>query len=689
MKTLRNPLLLTLILGGTIGYIAACNNTKPTTDADAAAPKKPGDAAATNGANDSSPNESTGTPANEPVQVAQAPTKAAKDKKPAVDPWKRQVFFGEQHLHTTISLDAYIMGNHKNTPTDAFNYNKGKPVEKYLTGETLQRRTPYDWCAVTDHAEYMGIFTSLTDPNSPIKDDPVVKGLQSGDKAKIDASFKTIATSVAKNEAYAPFNDPKIARSVWEKQKKMIDDAYEPGKFTTLIAFEWTSMPNNQNLHRNVFFRDEGPEVPFTSFDSNHPEDLWTYLETQRDAGHECFAIPHNGNISNSLMYAPFDSEGVPITKLYAERRSRNEPLTEIIQVKSASETHPALSPNDEFADFELHYKGLIGTNPAVISRVDYGFIRQALVNGLGHEGKLGVNPFKYGIVGGADSHTAFSINEEFDFTGPHGVSDATPKARLSGTAVSTGAPAIDLSSAGTTGVWADENTREGIFDAMKRKETYGTSGTFIRLRFFGGWDYASGLVEDKDFAKKAYASGVPMGGDLPAAPASAKAPTFAVWAMKDPESGNLDRVQIVKGWRHLGHGLERVYDVAWSDERKPDPTTGKLPPVGNTVDIKNASYTNDVGSTQLSAVWTDPDFDPAERAVYYVRVIEIPTPRWSTYDAKALGVAPPAGYPATIQERAWSSPIWYTPDPTLVKKASMPHVHQAVKGTKVPKAKD
>ena len=297
-----------------------------------------------------------------------------------------------------------------------------------------------------------------------------------------------------------------------------------------------------------------------------------------------------------------------------------------------------------------------------MVSRIDYGFIRQALINGLEHEQKLGANPFKFGIVSGADSHSAFSINEEFNFTGPHGVSDDTAKVRLSGAAISTDSPAITLSSAGTTAVWAPENTREAIFDAIKRKETYGTSGTLIRLRFFGGWGYSESLVNDKNFVEKAYKGGVPMGGDLPAMSAGAKAPSFAVWALKDPESGNLDRIQIVKGWQADGHGHERIYDVVWSDKRKPDATTGKLPPVGNTVDIKNASYENTIGDTQLSTVWTDPDFDPSQHAVYYVRVLEIPTPRWSTYDAKELGIDPPAGYPATQQERAWSSPIWYTP---------------------------
>jgi len=292
----------------------------------------------------------------------------------------------------------------------------------------------------------------------------------------------------------------------------------------------------------------------------------------------------------------------------------------------------------------------------------------------------IGANPWKLGIVAGADSHDGASDNEEFNYTGVHGNTDMSPKIRLtSGTTVA-GEPPLNFTTPGATGVWADENTRAGIFDAIKRKETFGTSGPLIRVRFFGGWDYPTNLTTDKDFIKKAYAGGVPMGGDLPPRKGRdlAKAPSFAVWAMKDPQSGNLDRVQIVKGWYKDGYPWEKVYDVTWSDNRKIDPNTGKLPPVGNTVDIKNASYENSIGDTQLSAVWTDPDFDPELHAVYYLRVIEIPTPRWSTYDAKALGIDPPASVPATIQERAWSSPIWYTPDPSLVKKPDVyPALHQ------------
>jgi len=592
------------------------------------------------------------------------------------------VYFGEQHLHTQNSPDAYSMGT-RNTTDDAYNFAKGIAVKKNTSGEMVQKRTPYDWCAVTDHAEYFGVFPQFSDPNSELmkklKNNTIVKMITSGDEKQGDEAFAQLAVTLTENQPDPDFNDPEIIQAAWQKHIDITNKHYEPGKFTTLIAFEWTSIPVNQNLHRNVFFRDDkGPVAPFSAFDSDRPEDLWTYLETQRDMGHEVFAIPHNGNLSNGLMFAPRDSDGQQIDARYAERRARNEVATEIIQVKGQSDTHPALSPNDEFAGFEEQYKHLIGSIPPVLSRVDYGYVRQALINGVGYQEYLGVNPFKLGIVAGADAHTAFSDNEEFNYTGAHGAVDSSAKKRLSGAGQTAGEPAMNFGTPGATGVWAPENTREAIFDGIARKETYGTSGPLIRLRFFGGWGYDANLDQDVDFVKKAYAGGVPMGGDLAAIPAGAKAPTFAVWAMKDPESGNLDRVQIVKGWYQNGYPQEKIYDVVWSDHRKMDPKTGKLPPVGNTVDIKNATYSNSIGNTQLSVVWTDPDFDPALHAVYYVRVLEIPTPRWSTYDAKALGVDPPAGVPATIQERAWSSPIWYTPDPKLVKKADFyPNLHQ------------
>lgn len=571
----------------------------------------------------------------------------------------------------------------RNTPDDAYNFAKGKAVKKNTSGQMVQKKTPYDWAALTDHAEYLGVLPQLTDPDSALskklKNYEIVQMIQSGDEKKGDEAFGKIAVGLTTNNPDPNFNRPDLIRSVWETQKDVANKHYEPGKFTTFIAFEWTSIPVNQNLHRNVFFRDDkGPDLPFSAFDSDRPEDLWTYLETQRGAGHETFAIPHNGNLSNGLMFAPRDSEGQPINARYAKRRAANEVATEIIQCKGQSDTHPALSPNDEFAGFEKQYMHMIGTNPPVLSRINYGYVREALINGVGYQEYLGVNPFKLGIVAGADAHTGFSDNEEDNYTGVHGAVDSTVEKRMSGAGQTAGEAAINFGTPGATAVWAEENTREAIFDAIKRKETYGTSGPLIRLRFFGGWSYPTDLTDGEGFVKNAYAGGVPMGGDLAKMPAKAKAPTFAVWALKDPASGNLDRVQIIKGWYENGYPQEKVYDVALSDGRVPDPKTGKVPPVGSTVDLKNATYTNSIGDSQLAAVWSDPDFDPAQHAVYYVRVLEIPTPRWSTYDAKAMGIDPPEGVAASIQERAWSSPIWYTPDPTLVKKAPFyPQLHQ------------
>jgi len=594
------------------------------------------------------------------------------------------VYFGEQHLHTQNSPDAYAMGT-RNTTDDAYNFCKGKAIKKNTSGDTVQKKTPYDWCAVTDHAEYFGVMPKLSNPKSKLvtenKDDPIIKLLLSGDAKKGDEAFAQMAKQLATGNPYPLFDNPKTLSENWQEHIKVTNKHNDPGKFTTLIAFEWTSIPNNMNLHRNVFFRgDKGPASSFSAFDSDRPEDLWTYLGVQRDAGLKTFSISHNANLSNGVMFAPRNSYGMPIDVRYAKLRAENEIATEIIQTKGQSDTHPALSPNDEFAGFEKQYGHLIGTNPPVLGKVNYSYVREALINGTGYQEYLGVNPFKFGIVAGADAHTGFSDNEEFNYSGVHGNLDKTAKIRLSGAGTTAGESAISFGTPGATGVWAPENTRGAIFDGIERKETFGTSGPLIRLRFFGGWNYPKNLDKDKDFVKKAYKGGVPMGGDLKKMPAKAKAPTFAVWALKDPDSGNLDRVQIVKGWYENGYPQEKIYDVALSDNRKTDPKTGKIPPVGNTVDIKNASYTNTIGDTELSAVWTDPDFKAEHHAVYYVRALEIPTPRWSTYDAKALGVAPPEGVDAAIQERAWSSPIWYTPEAKLVKKApAYPDLHQIV----------
>jgi uncharacterized protein DUF3604 len=604
----------------------------------------------------------------------------------------KNVYFGEQHLHTQDSPDAFAMGT-RNSQDDAYNFCKGKAIKKSTTGKMVQKKTPYDWCATTDHALMLGLLPQTADKNSPLYKTEIAKLIRSGKPKDMDQAFHIMMAAAQKGSLPDKFDSKKLAQEAWAKQKQTTNKHNDPGKFTTLIAFEWTSIPYGQNLHRNVFFRDdEGPQTVFSTIDSDRAEDLWTYLEVQRDAGHETFAIPHNSNLSNGLMFPTVDSYGQPINKSWMKRRASNEVAVEILQTKGSSDTHPAISPNDEFADFEGEFKHMLGTG-GVVGKINNSFVRAALIDGVGWQESQGVNPHKFGIVAGSDAHTSFSDNEEFNYTGVHGVNDATIEARLSGAGQTAGEAAIMFGTPGATGVWAPQNERTAIFDAIQRKETFGTSGPLIRVRFFGGWGYDGKLHKDKEFVKKAYAGGVPMGGDLPAKPASAKAPTFAVWALKDPDSGNLDRVQIVKGWYKNGYPWEKIYDVAWSDGRKlagkkgevvkivlsdgvnvstnyHTVPPGQLPPVGNTVDVKNATYTNTIGDNELSATWTDPDFDPSQHAVYYVRVLEIPTPRWSTYDAKALGVTPPPMVPTSIQERAWSSPIWYTPDASVATKA-------------------
>ena len=597
-----------------------------------------------------------------------------------VNPLKN-VYFGEQHMHTRNSFDAFTAGVNA-TWDDAYNFAKGKEIKLSTTGESMKRRTPYDFVAITDHSEYYGVLKDLINPKSPLSKSEFAKQLakmKTDPKAAGPAVQKLIQTLVH-NKPMPEYVTPELRHSKWDEFIATADKHNEPGKFTALYAYEWTSIPNGANMHRNVFFKDKPARAPFSSFDSVLPEDLWTYLEIQRNQeGIDVFAIPHNSNVSDGWMFSERKFVGTPrnaqyasrnlgmtIDSRYAERQQANEPLFEIHQTKGNSEAHPWLSPNDEFANFEP-FPSLISLDSP--SQIKGGYYRQGLVEGMKLESEVGFNPYKMGVVAGADVHSGYQGNEEWDWKGAHGSLDDTPKKRLNPVPNATGENGYTVSSAGTTAVWATENTRAGIWNGMMSKETYGTTGTLIRLRFFGGWDYPKDLVKDEKFVEKAYKGGVPMGQDLPKK--SGKAPTFAVWAIKDPESGNLDRVQIIKGWsnKRTGFPAEKIYEVAWSDNRKLDAKTGKLPSVGNTVDIKKATYTNDIGDSQLSVVWTDPDFDPQIKAVYYVRVLEIPTPRWSTFDAVKLGVEPPKGVPATIQERAYSSPIWYTPEPTKTAK--------------------
>lgn len=577
----------------------------------------------------------------------------------------KNVYFGEQHLHTANSPDAFVVGV-RGTWDDAYNWAMGNEITLSTSGEKIRKQTPYDFVGITDHAEYFGVMPRMIDPNDDLSKTDLAKKLQdpNADPSAPDSAINQILGSLITGVPMQEFVSPELAIDNWSRYVETADKYNKPGEFTTLYAYEWTSIPNGRNMHRNVFFRDKAPEAPFTAFDSIYPQDLWTYQEVHRARGRDSIAIPHNGNVSDGWMFSENTFLGGPMDARHAKRQQANERLTEIIQTKGQSDTHPALSPNDEFADFEM-FKNMI--NVGQPSQIQNGFIRQGLARGMVIEGKLGVNPFKMGIVSGADSHSAYTPNEESNFHGSHGLLDDTPQKRLNPAKNASGDVAAAVGSAGATAVWAEENTRESIFDAMKRRETYGTSGPLIRLRFFGGWDYPEDLVDRADFVQAGYDGGVPMGGDLPALPegADGKAPTFAVWALKDPESGNLDRVQIIKSFvNKWGRPDEKIYDVIWSDQdkRQIDPNTGKLPAVGNTVDIATATYTNDIGASQLRAVWTDPDFHPGDQALYYVRVLEIPTPRWSTYDAAKLGVEPLDSVPATLQERAWSSPIWYTP---------------------------
>ncbi len=582
------------------------------------------------------------------------------------NPWDRQVYFGEQHLHTVNSPDAFAFGT-RNTPDDAYKFAKGEPVKNILSGDTWQKKTPYDWVAITDHAEYLGMMPLLLEKNSPLANTEIGRLLAAGEG---EAAFQQIISSGSSGIPIPYLVDPQVMATAWQRQKDAANRHYEPGKFTTLIAFEWSSQPNSQNLHHNVFFKDdEGPEIVFSAFDSFKREDLWTYQELQRKLGHDNISIPHNSNVSNSMMFSPTTSQGTVIDKKWAQRYNNNSPAVEILQTKGQSETHPALSPNDEFAGFETAFSHLLGSG-GVLGKIDNSYVRRALIDGVGFQEMIGANPFKFGVVAGADSHNAASTNEEDNYPGVHGNTDRTANIRLTAPKTVAGEAPKDFGSAGATAVWADDNTREGIFDGLKRKETYGTSGPLIRLRVFGGWGFRTGDLDGDDWAQKGYTIGVPMGGDLPEKPANVTAPSFMIWAMKDPQSGHLDRVQVIKGYYKNGYPWEQIYDVAWSGDRQKDETSGKLPSVGSTVNLETATYENTIGAAQLSTVWTDPDFDPTLHAVYYVRVIEIPTPRWSTYDAVREGMPLLTDVPATIQERAWSSPIWYTPDPSIATKA-------------------
>ena len=572
-----------------------------------------------------------------------------------------RAYFGDLHLHTSYSFDAFVFGTTA-TPDDAYNFAEGAPV-RHPSGAVYQLKKPLDFLAVTDHAEYLGLTRAMSDLSSPASKSPIARRYADPDGSGRAAAFQAWLSALEGISDRAILGDPNVLKTVgsdaWERIVEAANRNNEPGKFTAFIGYEFTSMPDGKNLHRNVIFRGDHAPQPFSAVDSANPEDLWAFLEAQRRRGIQALVIPHNPNVSDGAMFGFEDFNGKPFTADYARKRAFYERLVEVTQIKGQSETNPALSPNDEFAAFQIYDNYL--TSKKKITKFAGSYARDALRAGLVMYESEGVNPYKFGLVGGSDSHTAIQPNYEWNNSGGHGIVDGTPEARLDCTYCQ-GADVRKFGTAGLTGVWAPRNTREAIFDALARREAFATTGPRILVRFFAGYGLAGIEPGKRDWVDAAYQGGVPMGGELAAAPG--QAPQFLVWAQKDPDSANLDRIQIIKVWTKDGQSHERISDVAWSAKRVPDAKTGRIGSVGSTVDLATVTYRNTIGATMLSARWRDPEFDPKVNAAYYARVLEIPTPRWTDYDAKRLGRPMPTDLPTSQQERAFTSPIWYDVPP-------------------------
>jgi len=586
--------------------------------------------------------------------------------------------WGDTHLHTSLSFDASAFGNRLGQ-REAYRFARGEEIT-VTSGQPGRLARPLDWLAITDHSDGMG-FT-----NDALAASPFVtnyeqgarwsKGFRAGEQEAVNATLdmiKTFSQGKMDQEMMANYS-PGSRRygTLWDEVINNAEEFNDPGRFTAFIAFEWTSLVKGGNMHRNVIFRDNGDRarqvVPFTTSPptgSIDPLDLYKYLEDyEAKTNGSVMALAHNGNLSNGIMF-PVDAQysGKKIDKYYAEQRAKWERIYEITQIKGDGETHPFLSPDDEFANYGTWDVGNLDVSVAKTDdMLDNEYAREALKNGLKLEKKLGINPYKFGFTGATDSHTSLSTAEENNFFGKHTGYEPSAK-RLTHPFMKTDQGEIfawQMVASGITAVWAKENTRASIFDAMDRKEIYATTGPRIAVRFFGGWNYNDADIKSREPVFSGYEKGVPMGADLPAPPEGAKAPTFMVFALRDVIGANLDRIQIIKGWLDSdGKTHEKVYDVAWSDNRKPG-ADGKLPAVGNTVDLATASWSNSIGASELMTVWTDPDFDPAESAFYYARVLEIPTPPWYAYDAFRYGIEIPKDAPTSQQERAYTSPIWY-----------------------------
>ena len=571
----------------------------------------------------------------------------------------KDAFFGETHLHTAYSLDAYLGGT-RLLPSDAYRFAKGEEVE--VNGEKITISKPLDFCAVTDHAEYLGEMYANFTPGSIGYDNAKLVELRSLTDYEVREKwfFKYVVSvnrgDIPHHTSFYPGEE--AVKNGWKVIIKAAEDHYIPGKFTTIPAFEWSAAPGGGNLHRNVFFRDTNlPDIVPGYVDINREEELWEWMKGLEEKGIKVIAAPHNSNASKGMMFSSKDSKGDPIDLEYATMRNHFEPLIEMMQIKGNSEVHTKFWTNDEFADFE-NANSIQDYSERTFSKKD--FVRNGLIKGLEYEQKLGVNPYKFGFIGGTDNHngTPSNLTESNFKIGSHGSADGSVDRRRTGE-VGGWIKGVDLTPGALTGVWAPRNTREDIWDAMKNKEVFATSGTRIKVRFFGGFELDENPEDYESLVTIGYNKGVPMGQSLESGSGS---PTFYVWAIKDPDHANLDRIQIIKGWISAnGEMEEKIFDVAWSQDRQKN-TEGKLAPVGNTVNLENTTYTNTIGTSMLMSSWQDPDFDPNLHATYYARVIEIPTPRWSTYDAVRAGLPLLEGVKSTIQERAWSSPIWYIP---------------------------
>lgn len=584
----------------------------------------------------------------------------------------RNVYFGDLHIHTKNSFDAYIF-NVRTTPEDVYRFALGETLKHPSGFEMALQGPPLDFVAATDHGAYMGILPAMDNPDSPLSDLELAKsmfGVQ--DQAAILRNFQTVGLSVRTGKPIDGMYDRELVDRTWQDAVATADKYYRPGELTTFAAYEFTAVTTRSdsgatfgggNLHRNVVFEDAAPDRLYSVLESKNPEDLWDWMDNERAQGRDVLAIPHNSNVSDGKMFDMVTFDGGEIDADYTSQRLRNEPIIEMTQVKGTSETHPALSPNDEFSNFEI-YELLLGSD--ITSKINGSYLREALARGLALEEETGTNPYAFGLIGSSDSHVAGGAYEEKNYWSKVGIVDGTAAQR--GSVPLEGKKAWEgierdpnaegwfskWGASGYAAVWAEENTRESIFDAMRRRETYATSGPRIRLRFFGG-DMNADMLDATDMVAQGYSAGVPMGGNL----SVDGAPSFMAWAARDPRGAPLERLQIVKAWNTADGPQEAIYDMACSDGASPDHETNRCSDNGASVDLSTCAPSTGQGDPELKAVWTDPDYEAGVSAAYYVRVLENPTCRWSTWDALRAGVERHPDLPATIRERAWSSPIW------------------------------